>query len=622
MFGIYFSILTTTLPVFLIALGSAYGIHLINDYYAELRIERHNFTKEEHKAIIYASIHKVGKPIILAGITTLIGFGSLATSPIIPLKHFSLFSCIGVATALIVTMTFIPSLLLVRKHALNAKTTAKKSKLDNLFSYLAEAVERKKILIFIMAGAIIIVSVFGISKVIVDNILIANFKKTEDIRVADKMIRANFGGTKIFNVIIDGKEKGAMTDPEILKAMDDLDSYLENNFEDVGKVLSFTDFLKRMNKVMNYPAVDSETLQTEDSFSEDSAGSSFFDGEEVSSFVEEEETSFFSDDLEKDVSKNNIKPEIDYASMLNKKITANEFMELLDQKLSDAETTDPYADEIISSFFSDYNFKGETYNEIPYDISKYPVESKEELKNLISQYLLLYSGSLESYSNDAIEPSKALMVVQLKTMNTIPVKEMSKIIMDYTDKNFPEGYNVSIAGYADMETALTTLITKSQISSLILSLILVFIIVAMAFKSPVAGLFAVIPLSFAILINFAVMGFAGIRLDLVTTMIASIAVGIGIDYTIHFLSSYKHERLLTNDIKVVTEKTMLSTGKAILFNAAAVAAGFMVLTFSNFTTLRYIGLLVALTMFTSSTATLTLLPVLLNIFKPSFIRNK
>ncbi len=212
------------------------------------------------------------------------------------------------------------------------------------------------------------------------------------------------------------------------------------------------------------------------------------------------------------------------------------------------------------------------------------------------------------------------MVVQMKTMNTLPVRRISGIIKDYAEDNFPEGYDVSIAGYADMENAMTTLITGSQISSLIISLILVFIIVALSFKSFSAGILGIIPLSFAIMINFAVMGFTGIRLDMVTAMIASIAVGIGIDYTIHFISAYRNERALSEDLNTVTEKTMLTAGKAILFNASAVAAGFLVLCFSNFTTLKYIGVLVALTMFTSSLAALTLLPVLLNIFKPAFLR--
>lgn len=153
------------------------------------------------------------------------------------------------------------------------------------------------------------------------------------------------------------------------------------------------------------------------------------------------------------------------------------------------------------------------------------------------------------------------MVVQMKTMNTLPVRRISGIIKDYADNNFPEGYDVSIAGYADMENAMTTLITGSQISSLIISLILVFIIVALSFKSFSAGILGIIPLSFAIMINFAVMGFTGIRLDMVTAMIASIAVGIGIDYTIHFISAYRNERALSEDLNTVTEKPCLQQGK-------------------------------------------------------------
>ncbi len=641
LFGFYFSLVSTTLPVLLIAIGSAYGIHLINDYYAELKAEREELSQEEHSRIIYESIHKVGKPIVMAGITTVAGFASLATSPIIPLKHFALFSSIGVIAALVITITLIPSLLLIRKHALKSTSENKESVLDNLFSYLAVAVESKKILIFIMSIAVLLVSAAGITKVVVDHILITNFKKTEDIRVSDRIIRENFGGTKIFNVVIDGREKGALTDPEILKAMDNLDSYLENNFEEVGKVISFSDFLKRMNKVMNYPAINNPEPGEESLASDNLSGMSFMDsdGSGISSFLDGGAgSSFFTEEsgtsqgnrvvssfIEDNTGTDNVNTAVsaeDYTALLNEKMTANDFLALLSEKLASTDTTNPDADSVIKELFKDYNYKGEKYNEIPYDPSNYPAETREELKNLVSQYLLLYSGNLDSYSDDAIEPSKAIMVVQMKTINTVPVRKISRIIKDYAAENFPEGYDVSIAGYADMENAMTTLITGSQVSSLILSLLLVFIIVSFFFRSVSAGLFGVIPLSFAIVINFGVMGFARIRLDMVTAMIASIAVGIGIDYTIHFLSAYRHERLLSDNIKTVTENTMQTAGKAILFNAAAVAAGFLVLCFSNFTTLRYIGLLVALTMLTSSIAALTVLPVLLNIFKPAFIEKQ
>jgi predicted RND superfamily exporter protein len=141
-----------------------------------------------------------------------------------------------------------------------------------------------------------------------------------------------------------------------------------------------------------------------------------------------------------------------------------------------------------------------------------------------------------------------------------------------------------------------------------------------AYRSFVAGIYGIIPLSFAILINFGVMGLTGITLNVPTSMIASIAIGIGVDYTIHFLSGYRYNLRFTEDRTEVTKNTLLSTGKAIVFNAVSVGAGFAVLLLSNFNPLRYVGLMVALTMATSSLAAMTVLPVLLNIFKPQFLR--
>ena len=119
-----------------------------------------------------------------------------------------------------------------------------------------------------------------------------------------------------------------------------------------------------------------------------------------------------------------------------------------------------------------------------------------------------------------------------------------------------------------------------------------------------------------------VMGFAGINLDLVTSIIASVAVGVGIDYTIHFLSTYQEERALSDDIHEVTRATFTKSGHGIITNAIAVGFGFLVLCLSKFVVLRYIGILVAIVMFTSSFLAMTIIPGILNVFDPKFIRPK
>ena len=157
-----------------------------------------------------------------------------------------------------------------------------------------------------------------------------------------------------------------------------------------------------------------------------------------------------------------------------------------------------------------------------------------------------------------------------------------------------------------------------------------FLIIAVSNRSLVAGLIGIVPLSISLLINFAVMGFLGIKLNLGTSMIAGLAIGIGIDYTIHYMESFKRENynssfacMPVRERQKYLEKTFAVSGKAIIINALSVGAGFLVLIFSNFIMLGDFGLLIALTMIVSSLVSLTVIPALMLTINPSFVyKNK
>jgi predicted RND superfamily exporter protein len=171
-----------------------------------------------------------------------------------------------------------------------------------------------------------------------------------------------------------------------------------------------------------------------------------------------------------------------------------------------------------------------------------------------------------------------------------------------------------------VEASLNRLVVQSQLVSVIVSLFLVFLIVAVSNQSLAAGIVGTVPLSISILINFAMMGFLGIKLNIGTSMVASVSVGIGIDYTIHCIEAYKREYRSSGGKGDYLRRTFTSAGKAIMINAVSVGAGFAVLLFSQFVMLEDLGLLIALTMGTSAFVSLTVIPVLLLLFKPKFIR--
>ena len=116
------------------------------------------------------------------------------------------------------------------------------------------------------------------------------------------------------------------------------------------------------------------------------------------------------------------------------------------------------------------------------------------------------------------------------------------------------------------------------------------------------------------------MGLLGIPLEVGKSMTASMVIGIGIDYTIHFLNKYQ---LKTKgglvDPEAITVATMATSGKAIFFNAAVVVGGFLVFLTSNFKPNFYLGAMMALNMGACLLASMTLLPAILNTFKPRFV---
>ncbi|TVR65891.1 MAG: RND family transporter, partial [Spirochaetaceae bacterium] len=263
--GIALTMVATVIPVLMVAVGSAYGIHIVNHYYRTLDGENAPVDADRHKQIIEETLRTVGKPVLMAGLTTIIGFGALTTSQVGPMRSFGVFTAFGVATALLVALTLIPSLLLARGPGATRRRPASAESgefsdspgtardttgvfLLGLYTILSRG-RWRVLFLALVAGSL---AVWGTSRVVVDNELIMYFKGDTEIRRADEFLRRAFGGTRTFNIEVIGEEAAALTNPEILQAMDDLARYLVASWpEEVPKVLGYQNFIMRMNQVMH-----------------------------------------------------------------------------------------------------------------------------------------------------------------------------------------------------------------------------------------------------------------------------------------------------------------------------------------------------------------------------------
>ena len=324
-----------------------------------------------------------------------------------------------------------------------------------------------------------------------------------------------------------------------------------------------------------------------------------------------------------------VDPNVAYVEKLNSTITVEEGLQLLSSAYAEAGGKNATIDEVVKVLEKKLNYKGSDFYEIPYDEAKYGYAQHEALKNVVGNFLFMLSDkdTLGRWANDpqnenVLNPNRLRVQMVFRSQSTEDIESVITECESYAKNHFPEGYEISFTGKGELETVMTDMVVSSQIQSLAFSLLCVFVVIALSFRSGWAGLLGAVPLAFTIFLNYMTMGFAKINLDLVTSIIASVAVGIGIDYTIHFLETYRAERAKTTDVHAAARRTFASSGVGILTNALAVGLGFLVLCLSKFAVLRYIGILIAIVMFTSSMLAMTILPGFLTNYDPKFSRPK
>jgi len=175
----------------------------------------------------------------------------------------------------------------------------------------------------------------------------------------------------------------------------------------------------------------------------------------------------------------------------------------------------------------------------------------------------------------------------------------------------PEGVTILVAGLPKVIQHHMQRFSESQISSVVWSTLTVLLLLIVFYRSFVEGFLAMIPLVFTLGINFGFMGWLGIPLDAATVLMGSIAIGMGIDYSIHLISRVNREESVGHDLNTACQISIATAGHAIVINAVTLIAGFLILCFSLFAALSIFGVLMALAMGVSSIAAVTVLPALL-----------
>ncbi len=209
------------------------------------------------------------------------------------------------------------------------------------------------------------------------------------------------------------------------------------------------------------------------------------------------------------------------------------------------------------------------------------------------------------------EQNQALIIAKFQDIGDHSTLELNDYMQKYFDNHQSDNYTIQMSGMPFINKKLSDNLLYSQIVSLIIALILVMTIVSLMLHSFVKGLFASLPVIVTIAIIYGVMGYTGIPLNIATVLVASIAMGIGIDYSIHFFSFFDHSRSDGLTVSEAIRESIQISGKAIVINFISVSMGFLTLIFSNLVPMIYFGIIIALSMLGAAMGALTLLPSIL-----------
>jgi len=502
--GIPVTVVGTAMPVLLVAIASAYGIHQMNHYLLD--------PSHDKMGILVHNMKSVGLAILLSGITVMVGFGSLLSSQFVPVKNFGIMTAWGDLVGVVAALLVLPAMILISKKPKTVEYhEAQKGLITSILNGFVKINRKHSGKVIAVSLVLLAVFAFGCLFVKAELNNVSMFKADDPIAVADTKLNEKLAGTQSLNLILDtdlsdvlartatsdGAEPVTLTSPAVLNKVEAFSADVVKKFPYVTKVLSFNTMMKKMNQEMT-------------------------GGDKVNYVIPQDE-------------------------------------------------------------------------------------------QLISQYLMIFSGDLQSVL--APNHDKMRVTITMKRVSTDESEAVARYTRDYFTKDFQAANHLqaNVTGVAHLYYVANTLLIEGTINSVIICVIVVFFLLLFVLKDFWISLIAMLPIFLTLVINYGMLGLFNIPLNAGTAMVSSVAIGIGVDYSIHYITWYRREIHQKRDIDAALENTILHKGRAILYNMFVIVAGFMVMVVSKFIPLIQFGILVSVCMITTAVGSLVIVPAVMRL---------
>lgn len=689
------TIITPAIPVLLLALGSAYGLYVVNKIRSDCDADRDRAAKDR-RALVIASTAAVVTPILYAAGTDIIGFLAFRGVNLSLIADFGTFAALGLFFAVVLAVTLLPALAAVVDFG-GVRGAKSRIRMTRFLGACAARVVRKPGWTLAFFAALMAVGGLGIFRIKREVGFSGFYARSSMPRRAMDAANLHFDGAYPNSLFFEADD---VRDPARLRIIRRAESFL-SSLKDVSLPLGIPDLIMELNDQMNdraalpetKPAVEnlwlflegrgeltqlitpdgtrtvvfSKISDSTTSFSEKvtSESAAFFKSLKTLRPVRVElkalpadkagpiraaEASFLAEELSWAAGEGGrpaAQPEAIravLASAMAKELPADSLaqtirerirafcfapsfpfeasparLEAIAERLSGLAAASPQAvipeTEAVAVFKrslppSDFDpdLAGDASVAAAY-IAREARESRQEalLRDELKSLIPKGSSSFE-------KRAAAILYDLVDGLAVVPAAAAPPGAE-------PVGFGrADQTGYPVMTTTLSNSLFRSQIQSILLAMAITLVLMIVMRRSVVLGLLSVLPITFATVATYGLLGLVRIPLDYATMLTGSISIGVGVDYTIHFLYVVTEEFRAGHALEEAIRLAFLERGRAMLSNTAAVTAGFSTLLLSSFVLLRSFGGVMVLSMLLCFFGAMTLLPAALLVVRPKVLR--
>jgi len=591
-FGYSVHIMSSMIPIFLMPIAVVDSVHILSEFF-DL------YTKEKgRRKTAIEVMSNLFMPMLYTSLTSAAGFASLALTPIPPVQVFGIFVAIGIMIAWVCTITFVPAyIMMIKESSLenfgSANVHAEKQgflgrflRAGGRFTY----VRAKPILIVMLI--ISAVAIYGVTRIQINDNPVKWFSKKHPIRQADIELNKHFGGTYMAYLVLDPNQTKAIPTAYI----DDLRKRLS------GRILELKDEFP--NAVDILPEIETELLQQAGQVQ---TSDDFLD--KVSQFTQKkldaakdkeadlwyEVTDFF--ELEKERIKIFKRPDVlRYIAELQEQLGKTR---LVGKSNSLADVVKKVHQELIDG-------KPENYR-IP------------DTSAAVAQCLLQFQSSHnpdDLWHLVTTDYMHTTIWMQLPSGDNKDMQKVVKAVDEFFGKNPPPvPLKYRWAGLTYINVVWQDKMVWGMLQSFMGSFIIVFIMMAILFRSALWGLICMIPLMVTIAAIYGIIGLFGKDYDMPVAVLSALSLGMAVDFAIHFLERSRAEYSRVGSWQKASEEMFGEPARAISRNVIVIAIGFLPLLAAPLVPYKTVGIFVCAILAVSGIATLLILPAIVRVLE-------